>query len=434
MVNILFGLLGCIMVYLMSNKRNIVAYITFVCLQFVFVTYLLLHTDIQHVAVEYLDRNAAEYELYFEKSGNNINQTSVETFIQSKWMSYRNEWKGEELLSMSGLTVNFSPKYWETMEMKGTHWLTDSYPEFKQRYQQMEKYCNIRRNNNNTVNSIITTGRRLIFVDKYELLGCSVPKASSSTMSLIYTKLDQGLVGSQRHAGYTGSRLNISISNNLDDIHQNVKRIQTYLKIILTRHPFSWLGSKYHFTIDNSASKAFQEENCPAIIKILYLKGLPTNEKTFIKKYKEKMSETDFQEKLFQIRRYNSGPGKYSVSLFEYIQSLIQKKEFETQDHYFSGQSFICNPCAMHYDVILQCTNGYEEINRVLDFLQRDKPSNKRLYYPKESPIVSRQKCNEEFSTIPIQIRRKLHKVYEMDFLLFGYDFQDDPNNPNACY
>ena len=386
-------------------------YIVFVCLQFVFVSYLWLYSDIQNVAVERsVDINAVEYEISIEKNANYIDQTSLETSMQSKWMLYRNEWSGEELVSMSGRILSFSPKYWKTMRRRGNHWLTDNYPEFKQRSKQMEKYCDIRRDGNTTSNSIDTTGRRLIFVDRYELLGCSVPKASSSTMSIMYTKLDQGLMESQRHTGYTGGRSNISIANNLDDIHQNVKRIQTYLKVILTRHPFSWLGSKYHFTIENSANKDFQRENCPGIIKKLYLKGLPTNEKTFIKKYKTEMSEADFQEKLSQIQRYNAGPGKYSVSLLEYIQSLIHKKESENQDNYFSGQNRLCNPCAMHYDVILQCTNGYEEVNRVLDFLQRDKPTEKRLYYPKGSPTVSQ---------LSSQYPAKAFKVYEMD-CLFG--------------
>ena len=426
-------MLGCIWKIMWNNKRNIIVYVVFVCLQFMFVSYIWLYTDTPNVGVERSGEiNAAEYELSFEKNVY-TNQASLETFMQSGWMKYRNEWN-EELVSMSGLVVNFSPKYWETMQMKGSHWLTDKYSEFKQRYRQMEKYCNVLRDSNSIVTSIDTAGRRLIFVDRYELLACSIPKASSSTMSRVYTKLDQGLVESQRHVGYTGDRLNISIANNLDDIHQNVKRIQTYLRIVLTRHPFSWLGSKYHFTIDNSANKEFQRENCPGIIKQLYLKRFPTNEKLFIKKYKVKMDGADFQEKLLQIRRYNAGPGKYSVSLLEYVQWLILTHKRNSEDARFTGQNRLCNPCAMHYDVILQCTNGYEEINRVLDFLQRDKSPERRLYYPKGSPTVSQQKCNEEFSAIPIEIRRKLHKVYEMDFLLFGYDFQDDPNNPNACY
>ncbi|KAI6661616.1 Carbohydrate sulfotransferase 12 [Oopsacas minuta] len=434
------------MLLLDSKRRKYTFYILVICVQIVIVAYVWINVNSQkNVLVNWQDNRDlgsvlnSQYISLENHSKSGFDSTdkkeyNLENFLHSNWMEYRDRWNGEELVSMNDRIITFSPKYWEVMQTKGNHWLTENYPVFAERALQAEKYCALLREQS-TFDSLDTTGRRLVYVDKYEILGCNVPKASSTTMTKTYMRLDQVLLDHQLHKGPGGSSLNISMSNSLDDNHVNARRIQTYLKVVLTRHPFSWIGSKYYFKVNNFANKEFQREECPEIIKSLYLGGLPTNENKFIndrQKLYEHLSDREFEEKLFQIRRYNAGPGKYNVTLLEYIQSLIYaRKKFK---NVYAGQSRICNPCAVHYDVILQCTNGFEEINRVLDFIQRDKPSEKRVHYPLGTSFFSQAKCNEEFSAIPIDIREKLYQFYEVDFMLFGYEFQNDPENLNACY
>ena len=368
-----------------------------------------------------------------EDNGENSNtDSSLRVFMRSNWMKYRNNWKGEELVSIRETEkLFFSKQYRQVMVDKGLHWLTESIPEFGDRYRLIENNCKLLRRDDQE-DSLSITGRRLMYVDRYELLGCNIPKASSTTFTHTFMKLDQGLLQNEWKIGPSGHKLNISMANNKEEHYMNAKRIQTYLKVALTRHPFSWIGSKYHFKAANSANTEFQKEVCPDIIKRLYLEGLPTNEQNFIKDRESEygnMDDNEFEATLFQIRRYNAGPGHYNVTLFEYINALMLKP-----NNVFQGQVRLCNPCAMHYDVILHSINGYDEVNKVLDFLQRDNPYETRIHYPEGSPLVSKAKCNEEFAVIPMDTRRKLYTYLEQDFVLFGYKFENDPNSPDACY
>ena len=365
-------------------------------------------------------------------TGGNSVDPNLRSLMSSNWMQYRNNWNGEELVSIADTEkLIFSKRYRPTMIEKGLHWITESIPEFADRYRSMKNNCKFLRKDGQE-DSISITGRRLMYVDRYELLACNIPKASSTTFTQTFMKLDQGTLMNETNIGPGGYKLNISMANHKEEHYMNAKRIQTYLKVALTRHPFSWIGSKYHFRAANSANSEFQKEDCPYIIKRLYLEGFPTNEQTFIKTRERKygnMNDDEFRKTLFQIRRYNAAPGYYNITLLEYINALLLKPK-----NSFQGQVRLCNPCAMHFDIILQCTNGYEEINKVLDFLQRDKPYEKRIHYPQGSPLVSKAKCNEEYSAIPMETRQRLYTFLEQDFVLFGYKFENDPNSPNACY
>ena len=416
-------------------------YVTFVLSQFVFLTIcviILRRQDKQHISVDlmknspYVVRSGGESASGRGESAANRMDHNLRHFMDSKWVEYRDSWKGEELVSIEKTEkLIFSKQYKQTMVNKGLHLLTETIPEFADRYRLIESYCKFPRNNEKE-RSLIITGRRLMFVDRYEVLGCNIPKASSTTFTHIFMKLDQGILEDEQKLGPSGHKLNISMVNIMDDHYMNAKRIQTYLKVALTRHPFSWISSKYHFKAANSANKEFQAEVCPDIIRRLYLEGMPTNEEDFIKSRRSKfghMYGDKFEEILVQIRRYNAGPGYYNITLLEYINAMLLKPK-----NSFEGQVRLCNPCAMHFDIILHTTNGYEEVNKVLDFLQKDKPYEKRIHYPKGSPLVSKAKCNEEFAAISMETRQKLYTYLEQDFLLFGYKFENDPNSLDACY
>ena len=341
----------------------------------------------------------------------------------------------DKLVLINKNEIIFTEKYRQRMKEKSRHPL-HSYLPFKERYKNIESFCSYWENQFNGSNTLDISGRRLLFVDKFKLLACNIPKASSTTITEIFMRMDQGLSDYERPRGPTGVKVNISISNNhVEDIENiNSKRVQTYTKILLTRHPFSLIGSKYHFKVTNTAEDKFQREICPEIIKKLYLKGLPTEEDSFIRNREDEyahLTDAEFNEKLIQIRRLRAGPGNYNITMLEYIRTIVNKQNEEVSP---SGQTLMCNPCAVRYDVILHHSNVNEEANLVLDYIQRNLPYDKRVHYMANSPLVSQERCNEEFSRIPMEMRKKLYEFFKLDFLLFGYHFEDNPKNLNACF
>lgn len=82
----------------------------------------------------------------------------------------------------------------------------------------------------------------------------------------------------------------------------------------------------------------------------------------------------------------------------------------------------LCHPCQIQYDFVGHLETADEDAEHLLRLLRVDNVV--------EFPVTPRNITNSSweadwFRTVPIEARRKLYKLYEPDFRLFGYDTPD---------
>ncbi|KAI6648811.1 Chondroitin 4-sulfotransferase [Oopsacas minuta] len=263
------------------------------------------------------------------------------------------------------------------------------------------------------------------FNDDYEVLNCVVPKAGSRTWANKFANMLK----------YDGE-LNYSIMQKynifeyLSQSTDTARRVQTYTKFIIYRHPLERLVSAYGDKMAGNRNKFnFAVQYAKQIITVNYLE-----DNTKAGNY-AKLSLEEKQEIKKQQQRMKLPGAELNITFLEFVTwvtSFLDKNMLYALDIHWTPVTKLCNPCVTFYDILIDHDFINEESQILVDYLQENKKSNPPIYFEEYPRIATRDKCNEYFRRIPQNLREKLHKIYLNDFILFGYTYNGDSQD-YAC-
>ncbi|KAI6654030.1 Carbohydrate sulfotransferase 11 [Oopsacas minuta] len=341
--------------------------------------------------------------------------------FNSSWIDYRNNWNGEILINIKGKQILLTDEYIQAMESKGQHPLTQIYPKFSERRNSVKENCgkiqgelSYELNNGYGVCS-------MRFNDDYEVLNCVVPKATASTLAKKFSRM----IGIDGKLTYS-ARQKYSLLTYLSQITDTARRVQTYTKFFIYRHPFERLVSAYGNKFGVNANNFILAANyAKQIISVNYL----VNKNYF------KLSLEDKQEIKKQQQRMELPGKQLNITFLEFVTWVaifLDKNILYELDMHWTPITHLCNPCVANYDIIIDHDFVVEESQILVDYLQKNKKSNLPIEFEKYTRIATRAKCNEYFSKIPQNLREKLYEIFRNDFIVFSYSYNGDSQD-YAC-
>jgi len=178
---------------------------------------------------------------------------------------------------------------------------------------------------------------------------------------------------------------------------ESQSRLENYYKFMFVRHPFERLVSAYVNKFYQNYSDYFRFRYGRAIVQS-YRKN-PTDE---------------------ALAR------GHDVTFSEFVQYLIDPKSREKGpfNEHWRPMHELCRPCHIKYDTIGKYETLLEDSWLVLE----NAKNNHEVGFPqiqKRSNVVV---VKSYLSQITESQLKKLYKLYELDFRLFGYDFQVESN------
>ncbi|XP_058480962.1 carbohydrate sulfotransferase 12-like [Solea solea] len=239
----------------------------------------------------------------------------------------------------------------------------------------------------------------LLVDDTHGLIYCYIPKVACTNLKRIMIVLKKG-------EPY-GNPNNIT-----GDIHDRLLRLEHlptkeikvklkhYTKFMFSRDPFIRLISAYR--------NKFEELNEPFYKDygrdILRLYGKHLNPP---KTMKEALASG--------IR----------ISFYNFIQYLLdprteQRNPFEP---HWRQMHRLCHPCLIQYDLIGHQETMQEDTEHLLKILKLQDDIKVPSAYVN---VTTNDSVMKWFKTVPLEDRRKLYKIYEKDFKLFGYRKPDE--------
>ena len=255
-----------------------------------------------------------------------------------------------------------------------------------------------------------------------QVLYCATPKCGSTTWikSLARSILGRNASNEEvKDARFRLQRLQTFSNEEID------RRLKTYFKFLVVRHPFERLLSayrdefegpdgvhrsfvKYVPYIKKEGKGANNNVTFPNFVNFLY------NLYSFI---------TTFFTKIFQ-----DDTKYYSIDLLNRLflklnEIRILPKGQEYLDGHFAQYATLCHPCHVDYDYIVKLETMREDAAYVLSKLG---PHDQCLEdkYPDLFSFTqtSSSLFNSYFSTLSSQQIHRLKKIYSIDFKLFGYE------------
>uniref|UniRef100_A0A8D3E6K1 Carbohydrate sulfotransferase n=2 Tax=Scophthalmus maximus TaxID=52904 RepID=A0A8D3E6K1_SCOMX len=114
-----------------------------------------------------------------------------------------------------------------------------------------------------------------------------------------------------------------------------------------------------------------------------------------------------------------------SPSFHNFIQYLVDPKTENSGpfEPHWRQMHRLCHPCHIHYDFIGHQETLQDEAEQLLKLLMLQDDIKFPLAYVNMTSSVSMW---DWFRTVPVEDRRKLYKLYESDFRLFGYRKPDE--------
>ena len=405
---------------------------------YIFKTFYVNSTETTVIIKAFYDKSTEStviFKTFYDKSTESTVSISTPKNIRddislSPWIQYKKNWTGEMLIisDVNTRQIIFPKKYIETMTKKGPHPLTQKYPKFDERLRYIDEHCP---NLSNPINYKLNLGSSqygLHFNDDYEAINCVVAKAASSAWIFQFEKMKDPSSSKQPvPSNYLASDelLNdISLNRHMSNSTVTARRMQTYTKFFVQRHPFERVVSGFINKFENPTFYYYIGVYAKQIIIYNHLRSYPMNKETFERDFQQ-LPTSQKQEILKQINRLNSAQDKFDITFKEFvtfITSSLDDKAIDNMDIHWKPATRICNPCAVRYDVVIDHDNVSEESQMLADYLQTSKPTNHQLYIEPFPRTSTRKKCNSYFATLSLNLRQKLYKVYRDDFLLLGYE------------
>ncbi|XP_034424540.1 carbohydrate sulfotransferase 12-like isoform X3 [Hippoglossus hippoglossus] len=233
--------------------------------------------------------------------------------------------------------------------------------------------------------------KHLIVDDKHGIIYCYIPKVACTNWKRVMFVLKQG-EPYQDPSSISGSMVHVPgklpLLKSLPRIEIKAK-LKHYTKFLFVRDPFIRLTSAYR--------DKFEKDN-------------------------------DFYYDTFArdiLRLYGNQPNPPHISFYNFIQYLLDpqtERELPFEPHWRQMHR-LCHPCLIQYDFIGHQETLQEDAEQLLNTL---KLQNSIKFPASYDNITAPESLSGWFRTVPLVERRKLYKLYETDFRLFGYRKPDE--------
>lgn len=240
------------------------------------------------------------------------------------------------------------------------------------------------------------TAKQLLFSDKVGVVYCEVPKVACTSWKKVL-HLFNGKVKSIADFKNREDVHEIKVPN-LTRFHKKRRSIQWrlshYYAFMFIRHPFKRIVSAYRNKLSDPNEPYYQK-----------LVG-----SIILRKYREGLSE----------KEYKAGKTVTFLEFIKYILDSYQEKGLAAFDPHWQVIVSLCNPCKIKYNFIGRMENLLEDADFILNsvgFNISSFPVNGKDRYKKNIDDL----MEEYFTKMPKTWIKSLYKIYEPDFLAFGY-------------
>ncbi|KAK2720453.1 hypothetical protein QYM36_004365, partial [Artemia franciscana] len=234
----------------------------------------------------------------------------------------------------------------------------------------------------------------ILSVDKQHLLYCYVPKVACTNWKRIIMILSGNANTSDPLSIEANEVHPRRVWETLADFKtsESQTRLNNYYKFMFVRHPFERLVSAYVNKFYKSYTDYFQIKYGRTIVK-----------------------------------NYRTNPGKealtrgHDVTFSEFVQYLIAHKSSESGpfNEHWRPMHELCEPCRVKYDII----GKYETLNEDSWLVLENPRLDQKVKFPPGLKKSTAYLVKSYLSQIPESQLIKLYHLYELDFKLFGYDF-----------
>ncbi|XP_019406591.1 PREDICTED: carbohydrate sulfotransferase 8-like [Crocodylus porosus] len=227
-----------------------------------------------------------------------------------------------------------------------------------------------------------------LFVEhNYRFIYCEVPKVGCSNWKRIILLLKMNLsrdTSEIKHDYIHTSRLLKRLSSYPTDKQKEL--LNSYTKVMFTRHPLEWLVSAYR-------DKLLHSETYYSITVANQIRG----------RFKKKLNSTE------------------KVSFQEFVDFTVERKP-DTLDIHWKPMFLLCDPCNVQYDIL----GKYETLGQDSEHVLKSIRAPEGIHFPDIKRYSSENQTNDK---ITMEYLRKLNseqiqkikKLYQMDFSLFDY-------------
>uniref|UniRef100_A0A3B4C9U2 Carbohydrate sulfotransferase n=2 Tax=Pygocentrus nattereri TaxID=42514 RepID=A0A3B4C9U2_PYGNA len=241
----------------------------------------------------------------------------------------------------------------------------------------------------------------LLVDDRHGIIYCYVPKVACTEWKRIMIVLSESLkVNGVPYRDPSDIPVELIHGNSnqyLNRYNRTVmkQKLQQYKKFMFIREPFIRLISAYR--------DKFQKENQPFYKQY----GIP-----ILKRFgKIPNPPASVKEALA------AGIAPSFSNFIQYLLSL-PADSYELLDEHWRQTAHLCHPCQIHYDFIGKMETMEEDAAHLLRMLRVDNI----VQFPKiKSSTTDENWIKTWFPTITADSRRKLFKLFETDYKLFGY-------------
>lgn len=240
--------------------------------------------------------------------------------------------------------------------------------------------------------------RNILVDEQHELLYCYVPKVACTNWKRVLMVATGKWPGTdpleipadQAHSPGVFQRLS---NYTLPEIE---KKLVTYDKLIVVRHPFERLLSAYRNKLEAKHAKSSRYFQTRFGKKI-------------IKKYRANATQESLQ----------NGD---DVTFREFVEFITDDTENGTRNEHWRPIHELCQPCIVNYNLVSKYETLVEDATEVLERMNVVS-----VNFPSKPPSSepTSKKLDKYYSTLGYMQLRKLEDLYKLDMKLFDYSLED---------
>lgn len=249
----------------------------------------------------------------------------------------------------------------------------------------------------------------LLVDDRHGIIYCYVPKVACTAWKRIMIVLSESLkvhgVPYRDPADVPIEDVHGSSLQHLNEYPKVVmkQKLETYKKFIFVRDPFVRLISAYRDKLE-SPNQIYYERIGMDILRTF---GNVSNPPASVEK------------------AHVDGIVPSFYNFIQYILSLSAFNDTVFDEHWRQTIN-LCHPCLINYDFIGKMETIEEDAAQLLRILHVDNIVDFKPWVKSKTDL---REIMTWFANIPLEWRRKLYKVYEEDFRLFGYENHEHLDN-----
>ncbi|ROT79643.1 Carbohydrate sulfotransferase 11 [Penaeus vannamei] len=254
----------------------------------------------------------------------------------------------------------------------------------------------------------------LLVDDGHRAIYCYVPKVSCTTWKQVWAALTGTLKTSKKHEIPSVSphylTKKMSLLGQKLSREELRRKIQTYTKFLVVRHPLERLLSAFRNKLEGNGrpARVFKRVYGAKIIRE-YRRGPESSREntTSVEDLEKESAKTTGED----------------VRFSEFVSFLLDKKDLAIVNEHWRPYESLCHPCALSYDVIAKYESLEEDSERFLRLIGAPEG----LHFPQYAPTNTSALLHSYLASVKPDRLAQLMMAYQRDFQLFQYDVPPPP-------